>query len=158
MLVFPPVAQKASAGLTEYPLILSLILVLAATLPQELSPAAYVLLDQLDNAAVMAQSANLLGDRAAEASRLSKASGAAEALMGITKACSDCDAVRTTLQQIIGPLALLRTIAVGASGSCHTNVLLQPHEQCDPLAIPTGCPVTTELTYCSDECRCVPVP
>jgi Flp pilus assembly pilin Flp len=153
-LLFLPV-QKASAGLVEYALILVLIAVIAI---DQLPPGSRVLIDQLETSIEGAQAANMVDNRIAEANRLSKASGAAEALLGMTSACSDCSELRDTLQQIIGQAAALKTAAVGASGSCHPNGTIQPNEECDPLAESTGCPVDTiELTYCSDECRCVPV-
>jgi Flp pilus assembly pilin Flp len=146
--------QKASAGLVEYALILVLISVLVI---DQLAPGSRILLDQLETSIERARAANMVDNRTAEASRLSKAIGAAEALLGMTSACSDCSDLRDTLQQIIGQAAALKTAAVGASGSCHPNGLIQPNEECDPLAESTGCPVNMiELTYCSDECRCVP--
>lgn len=157
MLVVSPVPREAKAGLVEYALILVLISVIAFDFPPGVPPGSQVLVDQLQTSIDGAQTANQLGNRILEASLLSKASGAAEALIGMTSSCSDCDDLRSTLQQIIGEAAFLKTAAVGASGSCHPNGVLQPNEACDPRAIPTGCPVAVEVTYCSDECRCVPV-
>jgi hypothetical protein len=150
------VPMKAIAGLTEYSVVLALIAIIAISLPQlNLSPAADVVVDQLSTAVEGARAANIVGNSTAELTRLSKAIGAAQALMGMTSACSDCSEVRDALQQIIGQAALLRTRIAGASGSCNPNGIVQTHEECDPLAIPSGCPASpTAVTYCSDECRC----
>jgi hypothetical protein len=158
-LVLLPV-YKASAGLVEYAIILPLITIIALGIEGhgDLPPGSHVLVDQLEVSIEEARAANLLQNRTAELSRLSKGIGAAEALLGMTSACNDCEDLRGTLQQVIGQAAALKTHVVGASGTCHPNGVLEPNEQCDPSAVPTGCPVTIELTYCSDECRCVPVP
>jgi hypothetical protein len=158
-LVLVPV-PRASAGLVEYAIIIPLIsiLLLAVDGRGDLPPGSQVLIVQLEESVDGARAANLVQNRTLELSRLSKAIGAAEALLGMTTACDDCDELRGLLQEVIGDAAALKTAAVGASGTCHPNGVLEPNEQCDPRAIPPGCPVTTELTYCSDECRCVPVP
>jgi len=150
------VAKAAAASMVEYALLLVAVLLLAASARQApLPPATPLLVAQLETAAEGARAANIVGNSVAEISRLSKAIGAAEALMGMTSACSDCGDLRATLQQVIGYAALLKTSAVGASGSCQPNGFVQPTEQCDPLAVPNGCPVNaTAVTYCSDECRC----
>jgi len=125
----------------------------------DLPPASQVVVNQLKTAAEGAQAANMVGNRVAELSRLSKAIGATEALLGMTSDCDECGDLKDVLQQIIGQAALLKTAAVGASGTCQPNGIIGPAEQCDPLAASTGCPVNTiELTYCSDECRCEVVP
>jgi hypothetical protein len=153
---------KASAVSVEYPILFALILVAALTAadPQtDLPPASQVVVNQLKTAAEGAQAANMVGNRVAELSRLSKAIGATEALLGMTSDCDECGDLKDVLQQIIGQAALLKTAAVGASGTCQPNGIIGPAEQCDPLAASTGCPVNTiELTYCSDECRCELVP
>ncbi len=45
-----------------------------------------------------------------------------------------------------------------ADGRCQepggARVRVSKGEQCDPLAVPTGCPVTTIPTFCSEECLC----
>jgi hypothetical protein len=153
---------NASAVSVEYPILFALILVAALTAadPQtDLPPASQVVVNQLKTAAEGAQAANMVGNRVAELSRLSKAIGATEALLGMTSDCDECGDLKDVLQQIIGQAALLKTAAVGASGTCQPNGIIGPAEQCDPLAASTGCPVNTiELTYCSDECRCEVVP
>lgn len=153
---------KASAVSVEYPILFALILVAAlsaADIQSDLPPASQVIVNQLQTAAEGARAANMVGNRAAELSRLSKAIGATEALMGMTSDCDECGDLRDVLQQIIGQAALLKTAAVGASGTCQPNGIIGPNEQCDPLAASTGCPVNTiELTYCSDECRCALAP
>ncbi len=121
----------------------------------DLPPGSQVVVNQLATSVEGARTANMVGNRVAELSRLSKAIGAAEALMGMTSDCDECGDLRDALQQIIGQAALLKTSAVGASGTCNPNGILQPNEQCDPLAIPSGCLINaTAVTYCSDECRC----
>ncbi len=158
-LLFLP-SSKASAGLIEYGFLLEwLANVIDAISKVEPPQGSQVVIDQLDAAIEGARAANLVGNRVMELSRLSKAIGAAEALLGLTSACTNCGDLRETLQQIIGQAALLKTSAVGASGACQPNGVIEPNEQCDPLAIPTGCPVnTTAVTYCSDECLCQIVP
>ena len=155
-LLFLPVPKASAASMVEYALLLVAVLLLAASAQDaDLPPGSQVVINQLDLSVVGARAANLVGNRAAELSRLSKAIGAAEALMGMTSACGECGDLRNTLQQIIGHAALLKTSAVGASGTCQPNGIIGPNEQCDPLAKPTGCPVnTTALTYCSDDCLC----
>ena len=154
--IFP--VPKASAVSVEYPILFALILVAALTATDaqsDLPPASQVIVHQLQAAAEGARAANMVGNRLAELSRLSKAIGATEALMGMTSNCDECGDLRDTLQQIIGQASLMRTSLVGASGTCQPNGIIGPNEQCDPLAASTGCPVNTvELTYCSDECRC----
>jgi hypothetical protein len=150
---------KAFADLIEYALVLVLIIT-AATIGRQVNvpPGWTVVINQLQTAVEGARAANLIGDGKLEASRLSKALGAGQALMAMTSPCDQCGDLRNVIQQIIGKVALLKTAVVGASGTCHPNGVLQPNEQCDPLAVPTGCAVSIELTFCSDECTCVPVP
>ena len=150
--------SKASAVSVEYSVMLALIIVVVITateLQSDLPQGSQVVINQLQTAAEGARAANMVGNRVAELSRLSKAIGATEALMGMTSDCDECSDLRDVLQQIIGYAALLKTSAVGASGTCQPNGIIGPTEQCDPLAASTGCPVNTiEPTYCSDECRC----
>jgi hypothetical protein len=154
--------EAAAATIIDYPLLAILLSIAAiaitSTGPQ--SPTALnVLLSHLETAVEGARLANLAGDQHAELSRLSKAIGATEALMGMTSSCDTCGDLRSILQQVIGLAANMKTSVVGASGTCHPNGLIQPNEQCDPLAVPTGCPINTiELTFCNDECLCRPVP
>lgn len=147
---------KASAVSMEYPVLLALIITVVVTSTQyDLPQGSQVVINQLDTAVEGARAANMVGNRTAELSRLSKAIGATEALMGMTSDCDECGDLRDVLQQIIGHAALLKTAVVGASGSCQPNGIIGPNEQCDPLAASSGCPVNTiEPTYCSDECRC----
>jgi len=158
MLVLP-VPQKAYATAIEYTLVVALIAFAAdIAFARSLPDGSSVLFGQLEVAVEGARTANMADNRIVELSRLSKAIGAAEALLGMTSACDDCDELRGVLQEVIGDAAALKASAAGTSGTCHPNGVLEPNEQCDPRATPTGCPVTTELTYCSDECRCVPAP
>src|SRR6266700_5430218 len=148
---------RASAVSVEYPVLLALIIVVCLPLASEadLPQGSDVVINQLTLAAEGARAANIVGNSTAELSRLAKAIGAAQALMGMTSGCGDCGELRDVLQQIIGTAAVLKTRIVGASGTCNPNGIVSPNEQCDPLAIPSGCPVNaTAATYCSDECTC----
>ncbi len=152
-----PVPKASATAVADYSLLLVLILISLGDVLErvDLPPGSQVVVNQLATSVEGARTANLVGNRVAELSRLSKAIGAAEALMGMTSACGECGDLRDDLQQIVGQAALLKTRAVGTSGTCQPNGGIQPNEQCDPLAIPTGCPVnTTAVTYCSDECLC----
>jgi hypothetical protein len=156
-LLVAPVPRASAATLAEYGALLVLIVVLIGpvSLQADLPEGWQVVVNHLDTAVEGARAANMVGNRLAELSRLSKAIGAAEALMGMTSDCDECGDLRDVLQQIIGQAALLKTSAVGASGTCQPNGIIGPTEQCDPLAASTGCPVNTIApTYCSDECRC----
>lgn len=151
-----PVQRASAASMVEYDLLLFLILInMASFAPADLPAGSAIVAGQLQVAAEGARAANISGNRAGEVSRLSKSIGAAEALIGMTAACGDCVELKDTLQQIVGVAASLKTSAVGASATCQPNGVIGPHEQCDPLAVPNGCPVGgVALTYCSDECRC----
>jgi len=155
-----PVQRVSAASMAEYPLLLFLIALASDFVPQaDLTGASRIVSDQLQVAAQGAEAANIIGNRATEVSRLSKAIGAAEALIGMTASCGNCDELRNALQQTVGVAAFLKTSGVGASGSCQPNGVIGPNEQCDPLAHPTGCQLDgTSLTYCSDECRCASPP
>jgi hypothetical protein len=157
-LLVAPVPRASATAVVDYGPLLILVVILISTpvsLQSDLPEGWQVVTSQLETAVEGARSANMVGNRVAELSRLSKGIGAAEALLGMTSACDECGDLRDVLQQIIGHAALLKTRAVGASGSCQPNGIIGPTEQCDPLAIQTGCPVNTiEPTYCSDECRC----
>jgi hypothetical protein len=130
------------------------LIAFAATvgLQVDLPPGSVVLFRQLQTALEGARAANIVGNPTAELSRLGKAIGASEALLGMTSACDACGRLEDTLQQVIGHLALLKANLVGVSSTCNPNGIVQPNEQCDPLAIPSGCPAAA--TFCSDECRC----
>ena len=98
------------------------------------------------------------GDRAKEIGSLSQAIGAAEAVMGMTSSCNTCDELRTVLQQVIGRAAILKSQALGVTGACDPDGVIRGGEQCDPLAVPTGCQVLTVSSFCSDERQCEPTP
>lgn len=161
LLVFV-VVPKAIAGLIEYSIVLALIaIVVIAPSHVPVPPGFQTVVNQLQIAVENARAANIAGDRTAELSRLSKAIGTSDALMGMMSSCADCGSVKATLQQIIGQVSALRVAAGGGSATCHPNAVIQPNEQCDPLAIPTGCPTNATLPlYCSDECTCqvAPIP
>jgi hypothetical protein len=142
-----PVSKASAARLAEYPLLLVLILLAASDMLEQtdVPQGSEVVVTQLQAAAEGAQAANIDGNRAVEVSPLSKAIGSAEALMGMTTTCANSGDIRTTLQQVIGLAALLKTDAVGASASCQPNGVIGPNEQCDPLAAPTRCPETATI-------------
>src|SRR5579862_3653184 len=117
-----PVQRVSAVALAEYGLLLGLIAAALDTfVPADLVEGSGIVVDQLQAAAEGARAANLIGNRATEVSRLSKAIGAAEALLGMSARCGNCSDFRNTLQQVIGVAALLKTSAVGASGSCQPN-------------------------------------
>ena len=151
--------RKAEATAVEYAVMLALIIVVCVTAITEKSSQNEwtVVGNHLIAAGGDAEEANSVGDRTKEISRLSKAIGAAKALMGITSSCDDCDEVRTDLQEIIGLAELLKSRALGEVSACTPDGVIEPGEQCDPLAVPTGCPVTTFPTFCSDQCLCEPI-
>src|SRR5436190_6349392 len=155
-LLVQPIPKASAVSLAEYPVLLVLILFLSdAAAEAPIPPAWQTVAAQLQTAVEGAKAANVVGDSTTELTRLSKAIGAAQALIGMTASCGDCNELRNDLQKIIGLATLLRTRIVGASSTCGPNAIVQRNEQCDPLAVPTGCPTSpTAATYCSDECRC----
>lgn len=153
--------REAAAGLVEYAVILFLTAVVAIVFLEleGVNQGSPVVLGQLETAVNGAALANSEGDPHTEITKLSKAMGAAEALMGMTASCDDCADLRSDLQQIIGLLALLKSQALGVVTTCEPNGVIQGNEQCDPLAVPTGCPTsTTEFIFCNDECQCQGIP
>lgn len=148
--------RTAEATAVEYAVMLALIIVVCVTAITEKSSQNEwtVVGSHLIAAGGDAEEANSVGDRTKEISRLSKAIGAAKALMGIT---SSCDEVRTDLQEIIGLAGLLKSRALGGVSACTPDGVIEPGEQCDPLAVPTGCPATTFESFCSDQCLCEPI-
>src|SRR5438477_9297221 len=146
----PPKADAAT--MAEYGLLLALIAVVCIGALFE-APPGQVVRNQLQAAVEGARLARSEGDQHKEVGRLSKAIGAAEALMGMTSSCDGCDELRGGLQQIIGQLTLFKSEALGVSGTCNPNGVVQGNEQCDPLAVPTGCPTNTlEVRFCNVEC------
>src|SRR5438552_13684457 len=95
------VPLKAIAGLTEYTIILALTAILVLVpLNVALPPATPLVIEQLTTAVEGARAANIVANSTAELTRLSKAIGAAQALLGMTAACAECGEFRNTLQQI----------------------------------------------------------
>jgi Flp pilus assembly pilin Flp len=84
--------RKAEATAVEYAVMLALIIVVCITSVTERSSQNEwgVVGGHLIAAAGDAAEANSMGDRTKEISRLSKAIGAAKALMGITTSCDNC--------------------------------------------------------------------
>jgi Flp pilus assembly pilin Flp len=147
--------EAAAATLAEYALLLFLITVALIDILPETNPGAHVVFGQLETAVNAASLANSEGDQPKEISRLSKALGAAEALMGMTTPCDACGELRDVLQQIIGLVALMKSQTLGVASTCNPNGVIQGNEQCDPLAVPTGCPVNpVQAVFCNDECQC----
>ena len=151
--------RKAVATSVEYPIMLALIIVVCITATTDVSSQNNwsVVGGHLIAAGGDAEEANSVGDRTKEISNLGKAIGTAEALMGITTSCDNCDEVRTDLQEIIGLAGLLKSRALGVVSACNPDGVIEPGEQCDPLAVPTGCPATTFESFCSDQCLCEPI-
>jgi hypothetical protein len=154
MLTVPRRAAHATA--VEYAAFLAITIVIFITSARELGPQATIPADHLKQAAEAARQANLDGNRPQEIAHLSQAIGAAHALMGMTSACGTCSDLRAQLQQAIGQAAALKTEALGAPAACKPDGVIGPTEQCDPLAVPTGCPITTEPSFCNAECQCEP--
>ena len=73
--------------------------------------------------------------------------------MGMTVSCQNCDELRTDLQAIIGLASKLRYRLL-KGGACNTDGVVSASEQCDALADPTGCPVTSIPMFCDDQCLC----
>jgi Flp pilus assembly pilin Flp len=149
--------EAAAATIIEYALLAALLSIAAIamiTLPEPNS-GAHVVFGQLETAVNAAALANSEGDQPKEISRQSKALGAAEALMGMTTPCDACGELRDVLQQIIGLVALMKSQTLGVASTCNPNGVIQGNEQCDPLAVPTGCPVNpVQAVFCNDECQC----
>jgi len=158
LVLTPAVPQKADATAVEYAVMLALIIVVCVTAVSPLginSEAWGAIGGQFQTAAGGAELANTEGDWPKEISRLSKTIGAAEAMMGLTSSCDDCGELRNNLQQIIGTASLLKSRAIGVVASCNPNGVIEGNEQCDPIAVPTGCPTsTTQFLFCNDECQC----
>jgi hypothetical protein len=144
---------KVLAGLTEYAIILALIAIIAIA-ALILPPGSKEVIDQLHSSIVAAQAANSSGIQRRELSSLSKAIGTAQALMGMTASCDACGEVRTDLQAIIGLATKLRARLLKPSGGCNPDGVIESGEICDPLASPTGCPITSIPTFCDDTCDC----
>jgi hypothetical protein len=121
-------------------------------------PDAPELFDHLQAAIDDARLAEGDGDRTGELSAVSEAIGAAKALRA-QSSCDACGDARNDLQEVMGILAKVKTDLIGASRTCRPDGRIGPHEQCDPLAVPTGCPQDgTVLLFCNDECQCqVPI-
>jgi hypothetical protein len=154
------IAGKALAvSMAEYALLLALIaisLTIAVTLPVDphghgLHPAVTHLQANAEAAAL----AHLQGNRHKETAALSKTIGAAKALLGVTTSCAADDELTADLQRIVTGATTLKARAAHPI-ACTPDGVVGEHEQCDPLAHPTGCPIGTLLSLCNDECRCVP--
>ena len=168
LVLIPMMPDKAEATAVEYAVFLALIIVICITPIVDRGESWDVLGKQLQNAAQAAQDANTSGEQHKEASRLAKTIGAAEGMMGLLTSCddtcidtdnvgkgfADVDELRNALQRVIGTASLLKARALAGGGTCNPDGVIRPTEQCDPLATPTGCPITTERSFCNDECEC----
>jgi hypothetical protein len=123
----------------------------AADLEDFLPPSAPKHVDDLQAAIEGAAEAEAANERARELTFLGKAGGAAKALIGMTSACDVCDQLRADLQEILGAVARERATIAGASRSCRPNGVIDKWEECDPLALTTGC---GSAEFCDDECDC----
>ncbi len=144
---------KALAGLTEYALILALIAILVVVAPLQLPLGSEPVLNELQSSFQAAQNANSTANTRRELSSLGKGIGLAEALMGMSASCDGCSELRTDVQAIIGLASKLRARLL-TGGTCNPNGVIGPGESCDPLADPTGCPVSSIPTFCDDQCFC----
>lgn len=93
--------RKAVATSVEYPIMLALIIVVCITATTDVSSQNNwsVVGGHLIAAGGDAEEANSVGDRTKEISNLGKAIGTAEALMGITTSCDNCDEVELTFRR-----------------------------------------------------------
>ncbi len=159
LIVIPALPQKGEATLIELLVTIAVIAVLVDEEPFAPNPgdAWGVLGNQLQTSVAGAIDADSNGDEPKVFINVVKALGAAEAMMGMTSSCntSTCDHKRSLLQQIIGGLASVKSSLLGVSSTCNPNGVVQGNEQCDPSAVPNGCPTgTTERLFCNDECQC----
>jgi Flp pilus assembly pilin Flp len=146
---------KALAGLVEYALILALIAILVIVALQ-LPPGAPSVLNQLQGTINAAQAANAAGNSRQELSHLSKALGLEEALTAMTASCDTCGEAKATLQEMIGLTSKLRARLLITPG-CKPDGVIASNEECDPLAVPDGCPTGPIPAFCTDTCQCAEV-
>jgi hypothetical protein len=142
------VGKAVAATLAEYGLLLALI---AIAIPLGLEGQAP--LHQLQTAIEAAQAANATGNQRQELSHLSKAIGLEEALMAINASCGACGDLEADLQELIGLTSKLRARVLITPG-CKPDGVVAANEECDPLAVPTGCPTGSIPTFCNDLCQC----
>jgi hypothetical protein len=151
--------RRAQADIIEYSLLLTIILtVVAGAIPAGVPPQPWQIHGlQLQDAVNAAQQANSAGERSKEIGRLGKANGIASAMLSeATTSCNPaCGDVTQNLQAIIGYVGFLQSLAIGTvTASCNPDGVVEPGEECDPLAVPTGCASSTVPTFCDTECLC----
>lgn len=159
------VAGKALAvSMAEYALLLALIAIslsIAAVVPVDPhGHGLHAAVTHLQANAEAAALAHLEGNRHRESAGLSKTIGAAKNLMKQTSSCRAYDELTTDLQKIVDAAGTLKARAAHPT-TCKPDGVIGEHEQCDPLANPTGCPILTLPSSCDDECVCAgtqPVP
>jgi prepilin-type N-terminal cleavage/methylation domain-containing protein len=153
---------KANATLIELLVVIAIIgILIADEPPPPVNPDVWKILgNQLKASIDDAAAADSDGDLPKVIGSLGKAGGTAEAMMGVITPCASdkCNEIRGLLQQVIGIVAFNKSRIVGSSGhGCHIDGVVRGHEQCDPLAVPTGCPTLTIPTFCNENCQCQPV-
>ena len=89
-LLVQPIPKASAVSLAEHPVLLVLLLFLShAAAEAPIPPAWQTVAAQLQTAVEGAKAANVVGDSTTELTRLSKAIGAAQALIGMTASCGD---------------------------------------------------------------------
>jgi hypothetical protein len=107
---------------------------------------------RLQTAVDEAALANEEGNRPKERAHLSRAGGAASAMIGMTRPCDEpiCDEARVNLRRVIGLIAVLKSRTT--DDSCGDGVI-DDGEECDPNADPDGCDRAGDA-LCTAECFC----
>ena len=145
--------KAAAVDTIEYGLLIAIILIVVSSVAVDTAGwnnARANLQTSVDKAAL----ANEEGNRPKEIGALGKANGAESAMMGMTANCvtADCDTVRANLQDAIALTGMLRGRALGNVDDCQIDGVIGSHEECDPLAESTGCPL--RASFCNEECEC----
>jgi hypothetical protein len=153
-------SKVLAARMAEYALLLFLIAISLSvqgpTGPKD--NGASSVLGQLRAAGEHAAAAHLNGNRTQEIAGLAETMGLTKAMLAITGSCDTCGDLRSDLQQILDVATHLKAVAQGGTGTCKPDGVIGRHEACDPLAQPSGCPITTFETFCDDACECTSPP
>jgi hypothetical protein len=155
------IAGKALAvSMAEYALLLALIaisLAISVTVPTTSDGhGLHAAVTHLQAYAETAALAHLNGKRGKESAGLGKVISAAKSMEKVTSTCRAYDELTPRLEQIQNVATQLK--AQATHSKCKPDGVIGEHEQCDPLAQPTGCPILTLPSFCNDECACAPVP
>ena len=154
-----PAPRKAEAqDIIEYALLAAFIALAAITgVAAEIHPngAAYLRhLDRLENACAEAEAAHDDANPTKERVQLSRAGGAAAAMIGMTASCDApvCDEAREGLKQAIGVIGQLkaRTLIFDTCG----NKVIDEGEECDPSVRPDVCGTRVLRSFCTADCFC----